>query len=319
MRFEGIIPAVTTPFDDAGDIDIAALEHNLAALLDAGVHGIVATGTMGEAGSLSGAERRIVVEAAVRAADGRVPVIAGVSAGTPAAAIGFASAARDAGAAGLMMLPPLGYGADDDEIVAHFRAVSEVAGLPLMAYNNPEASGIDMRAPLLVRLFEEVEHVVAVKECSGDVRRIPELLNAAPGLDVLVGGDDWALEGFAAGACGWVSGVADVAPEECVALYDACRAGELERARQLYRRLLPLARFDMTPKLVQYFKAAMDARGLAGGPTRAPRVPPARSFKAARAARGPAGGPPGAPGLPLAPAEQAALEDAMRVLDGVPA
>jgi 4-hydroxy-tetrahydrodipicolinate synthase len=115
--------------------------------------------------------------------------------------------------------------------------------------------------------------VLAVKECSGDVRRIPALLAAAPRLEVLVGGDDWALEGFCAGATGWVSGVADVAPRECIALYEACRAGELDAARDVYMRLLPLARFDMTPKLVQYFKAALDEAGLAGGPCREPRAP----------------------------------------------
>jgi len=104
------------------------------------------------------------------------------------------------------------------------------------------------------------------------VRRIPALLHATE-LEVLVGGDDWALEGFCAGATGWVTGVADVAPAQCVALYEHCRAGELEAAREVYRRLLPLGRFDMTPKLVQYFKAAMDEVGYAGGPTRAPRLP----------------------------------------------
>jgi dihydrodipicolinate synthase/N-acetylneuraminate lyase len=141
-----------------------------------------------------------------------------------------------------------------------------------MAYNNPEASGIDMGTALLARLYEEIDNVVAVKECSGDARRIPALIDAAPGLEVLVGGDDWALEGFCAGATGWVSGVADIAPQDCVALYEACRAGELETARGIYRRLLPLSRFDMTPKLVQYFKAAMDEVGLAGGPCRPPRL-----------------------------------------------
>jgi 4-hydroxy-tetrahydrodipicolinate synthase len=288
MRFPGIIPAVTTPFDASGEVDVAALEGNVAALLDAGVHGIVAMGTMGEAGSLSTAERRAVVAAVVRAVDGRVPVIAGVSSGTPAAAIALAADAADAGVVALMMLPPLGYRADADETVAYYRAVGEAAGLPLMAYNNPEASGVDMRADLLVRLYEEVDAVVAVKECSGDVRRIPALLEAAPGLEVLVGGDDWALEGFCAGATGWVTGVADVLPSECVDLYEACRAGDLETAREIYFRLLPLARFDMTPKLVQYFKAAMDAVGFAGGPTRPPR-------------------------LPLTEAERAALDDAMAV------
>jgi dihydrodipicolinate synthase/N-acetylneuraminate lyase len=148
---------------------------------------------------------------------------------------------------------------------------------------------------LLARLYEEIDAVVAVKECSGDARRIPALLAAAPGLEVLVGGDDWALEGFCAGATGWVSGVADVAPRECVALYEACRAGELDAARSVYHRLLPLARFDMTPKLVQYFKAAMDEVGLAGGPCRPPR-------------------------LALTEDERAALSDAMAVLrEGAPA
>jgi 4-hydroxy-tetrahydrodipicolinate synthase len=141
-----------------------------------------------------------------------------------------------------------------------------------MLYNNPEASGVDMPAALIARIAERVEQVVAVKECSGDVRRIPALLHATE-LEVLVGGDDWALEGFCAGATGWVTGVADVAPAQCVALYEHCRAGELDAAREVYRRLLPLGRFDMTPKLVQYFKAAMDEVGFAGGPTRAPRLP----------------------------------------------
>ena len=114
MRFPGIIPAVTTPFDATGAIDRDALESNVTSLLDAGIHGIVATGTMGEAGSLSTAERREVVAAVASAADGRVPVIAGVSAGTPAAAIALAADAAEAGAVALMMLPPLGYRGDDD-------------------------------------------------------------------------------------------------------------------------------------------------------------------------------------------------------------
>jgi 4-hydroxy-tetrahydrodipicolinate synthase len=293
MHFEGIIPAVTTPFDASGAVDEAALERNVSAYLDAGVHGLVANGTMGEAGSLSAAERRTVVAAVASAAGGRVPVIAGVSAGTPSAAIAFAADAADAGATALMMLPPLGYRGDEREIAAFYRAVAEAAGLPLMAYNNPHASGTDMEPPLLARLGAEIEGLVAVKECSGDVRRIPAILELAPELEVLVGGDDWALEGFCAGATGWVTGVADVAPAECVELWERCRAGDLERARAIYQRMLPLARFDMTPKLVQYFKAAMDEVGLAGGAVRPPRLEltaPEREALAAamRALRAPA-------------------------------
>jgi 4-hydroxy-tetrahydrodipicolinate synthase len=272
LRFPGIIPAVTTPFAASGAIDTEALQANVRALLEAGVHGIVGTGTMGEAGSLSTRERREVIAAIAEAAEGRVPVIAGVSAGTAEQAGAYAADAAAAGAVALMCLPPLGYRADEHELEAFYAAVGEATGLPLMVYNNPEASGVDMPATLIARIAERVEQVVAVKECSGDVRRIPLLLHATE-LEVLVGGDDWALEGFAAGATGWVSGVADVAPAQCVALYEHCRAGELDAAREVYRRLLPLGRFDMTPKLVQYFKAAMDEVGFVGGPTRAPRLP----------------------------------------------
>ena len=176
MRFEGIIPAVTTPFDRAGDVDAAALESNVRAYVDAGVHSLVATGTMGEAASLTGEERRAVVAAVVSAAGGRVPVIAGVSAGTPAAAIGLAADAADAGAEGIMLLPPLGYRGDEREIEAFYRAVAEAAGLPLMAYNNPEASGTDMGPALIARLGRRIERLVAIKECSGDVRRIPAII-----------------------------------------------------------------------------------------------------------------------------------------------
>ena len=172
-----------------------------------------------------------------------------------------------------MCLPPLGYRADVAELIAYYEAVADGTGLPVMLYNNPEASGVDLRAEQIVAIADRVPGIVAVKECSGDVRRIPALIAAAPQLEILVGGDDWALEGFAAGATGWVTGVADVAPRECVALYEHCLAGELEPAREIYQRLLPLARFDMTPKLVQYFKAAQDEVGLAGGPCRAPRLP----------------------------------------------
>jgi 1-pyrroline-4-hydroxy-2-carboxylate deaminase len=272
MRFEGIIPAVTTPFDRAGEVDAAALESNVRAYVEAGVHGVVATGTMGEAASLSGEERRAVIAAVVRAAGGGVPVIVGVSAGTPAAAIGLAADAADAGAEGIMLLPPLGYRGDEREIVAFYRAVGAAAGLPLMAYNNPEASGTDMPPALIARLAAELEQVVAVKECSGDARRIAALVCDTPDLEVLVGGDDWALEGLCAGATGWISGVADCAPAECVELYEACRAADLERARALYGRLLPLARLDMTPKLVQFYKGAQDALGFVGGPVREPRL-----------------------------------------------
>jgi 4-hydroxy-tetrahydrodipicolinate synthase len=287
-RFEGIIPAVTTPFTADDEVDVAALKDNVEQLIEAGVHGFVATGTMGEAGSLTREERALVVRSVVEAADGRVPVTVGVSSGSAKQSLEYANDGKAAGAQYVMSLPPLGYRGDDDEVVA-FYAELATCGLPLMAYNNPEASGVDMPAALVQRIAEEVDAVVAIKECSGDTRRIPALLHIEADLEVIVGGDDWALEGLAAGAIGWITGVGVLAPRETVELYDALQANDLDRARDVYRRLLPVARFDMTSKLVQYFKAAQDAVGFHGGPTRAPR-------------------------LPLKPEEQTALEEALAIL-----
>jgi 1-pyrroline-4-hydroxy-2-carboxylate deaminase len=271
MYFEGVLPALLTPFDESGAVDSAALARHAEWLLDNGATGLVGPGTMGEAQSLSQAERRQVIETLAEAAGGRVTVTAGVSSETPGASIGYGADAAAAGAGALMMLPPLGYHGDDREIEAFYRAVADAAGLPIMAYNNPKASGTDMSPALITRLAE-LDGVVAVKECSGDARRIAEIIGATEGFEVLVGGDDWALEGFCAGATGWVSGVANVAPRECVELSRLCSEGRLEEARELHLRLLPLGRLDMRPKLVQYFKAAMDLAGREGGPCRPPRL-----------------------------------------------
>jgi 4-hydroxy-tetrahydrodipicolinate synthase len=271
MYFEGVVPALVTPFGEDGGVDAGALARHAEWLLENGVTGLVGTGTMGEAQSLTTGERRLVIETLVEAADGRVTVTAGVSSEVPANSIAFAADAAAAGAGALMLLPPLGYHGDDREIERFYRDVADATGLPIMAYNNPKASGTDM-LPALVARLAGIDGIVAVKECSGDARRIAEILNATDGFEVLVGGDDWALEGFCAGATGWISGVANVAPRECADLHRFCAEGELERARELHGRLLPLGRLDMKPKLVQYFKAAMDMTGREGGLCRPPRL-----------------------------------------------
>jgi 4-hydroxy-tetrahydrodipicolinate synthase len=274
MRFPGIIPAVTTPFTESDTIDFAALQANVEALVAGGVHGLAATGTMGESASLELEERRQVTAAIVEAAGGRVPVLAGIAAPTARVATRYALAAREAGAFALMMLPPLNYNGDFREIAAYFAAVGDAAGMEIMAYNNPGASGVELSVEMIARLGNEVEAVVAIKECSGETRNIAAIIGATgDDFEVVVGGDDFALEGFCAGATGWVSGVANVIPADCVKLYDACREGDLATARELYQRMLPLARLDFDPKLVQYFKGAMDQVGLHGGLCREPRMP----------------------------------------------
>ena len=271
MHFEGVIPAALTPFDEGDKVDGDALSATAAWLIEGGVSGLVGTGTMGEAQSLSRGERRLVIETLVGAADGRVTVTAGISSETPSSSILHAEDAAAAGAGALMLLPPLGYAGDAGEIEAFYRTVASATDLPIMAYNNPKASGTDMPPALIARLAA-IDGLVAIKECSGDARRLAELLNVTERFEVLVGGDDWALEGFCAGATGWISGVANVAPRECVDLLRHCREGNLDEAREVYARILPLARLDMRPKLVQFFKAAMDMVGRRGGTCRPPRL-----------------------------------------------
>jgi 1-pyrroline-4-hydroxy-2-carboxylate deaminase len=270
---KGVYAAIVTHFDADLNVDHDAVAAEVNRLIAAGIHGILPNGTVGEGGSLSRAERRAVIETAVGAAAGQVPVCAGVSAATAEQAAEFARDARSAGAESVMSLPPLLYRADRRELIEFFGTVARAADLPLMVYNNPQSSGSDLEPELLAELVQVVPGITALKETSGDARRIAHLVNLCPEADVMVGGDDWALEGFCAGAAGWVSGVADVFPADAVRLWDLCQAGELGAARSLYGDLLPLARLDMTPKLVQYFKAALDEIGIGGGPCRPPRLP----------------------------------------------
>lgn len=271
-HFTGVIPAVVTPFDRDLAVDSGALKRNLSFLAEAGVTGVVVCGTVGEAGSLSAAERDEVVSSAREALDG-LQLLVGVSAADGAEAAGYARRAAELGGEGLMCTPPVSYRADRHEVSAFFGEVAAATELPLMVYNNPFNTPTDLSAEQMRDLFEEIESVVAFKELSGDARRIAELIERTEGrADVLVGGDDWALEGLCAGAVGWVSGVANVAPAQCTALLEHCRAGDLDAARAVYGTMLPLARLDMTPKLVQYFKAALESRGLPSGGCRPPRL-----------------------------------------------
>ena len=277
----GVHAAIVTHFDGELSIDHEAVADQVRRLIAGGLHGIVANGTVGEGGSLSREERRAVVEIAVGASAGQAPVCAGVSAATAEQAARFARDAVAAGAESLMTLPPLLYRADRRELFEFFGSVARAADVPVMVYNNPMGSGSDLSPGLLADLVAELPAITAIKETSGDARRIAELVNLCPETDIMVGGDDWALEGFCAGAAGWVSGVAVVFPAECIRLWELCRAGELAPAREIYSDLLPLARLDMTPKLVQYFKAALEEIGLAGGPCRPPRLPLAEDELAA--------------------------------------
>jgi 1-pyrroline-4-hydroxy-2-carboxylate deaminase len=270
-RFPGIYVATTTPFADDLSLDLDRYRAHCRWLVEQGVDGLIPVGSLGEYESLSLEERRAVVSAAIEAADGRVQVVPGVSGLSSLAVSEHTQHAKDVGADGVMVLPPTNHSPTLDELLAHFSAVAEV-GLPLIVYNNPFSTRVDLTPDILARLAR-IEGVVGVKEFSGDVRRVSEILEVAPDLEVLCGADDVALESALMGATGWIGGFTGVFPRETKQLFELGQRGEVAPALQIYRRMLPLLRWDSGPRFVEAIKRSIDLVGQpGGGAVRPPRL-----------------------------------------------
>ncbi|WP_152404498.1 dihydrodipicolinate synthase family protein [Paenibacillus cellulositrophicus] len=269
-KFEGVYVAIVTPFTATFEVDYKRLAELCDWLISQGVNGLVPTGSLGEYATLTNEERAKVVNTVIEAAAGRVPVVVGSAAPSTRQAAEWVRHAKDSGAAGVMALPPIQYRPLEHEVIAHYEALNEV-GLPMIAYNNPHDYKVDLTPQLLARL-SRLEHLVAVKEFSGDIRRVHDILEYTD-LDVLIGVDDLAMEGPLMGAVGWISGVPNALPKEGVELFNLARQGKVQEATKLYRRLLPLFHYDASPQLVQSIKYMMELAGFPVGPTRPPRLP----------------------------------------------
>jgi dihydrodipicolinate synthase/N-acetylneuraminate lyase len=268
----GVYPAATTQFDSALQVDLRATQRVYEALLQDGVHGLVLMGTVGEGNSLSAQEKRSVLQAAVQVSEGKVPVIAGVSEFTTAAAESFARDAERIGATGLMLLPAMVYVPTPAELEYHFRAVAAATGLPIMLYNNPPSYRVNIDLDTLGRLTN-VPNIVAMKEADPDPRRITDLINAfGDRFTWFAGLDDIVFEAVTLGARGWVSGLTNAFPAESLRLYDALCKGDLELARRIYRWFMPLLHLDAGHDLVQSIKLAAQIMGRGTERVRPPRL-----------------------------------------------
>ncbi|GEB34613.1 MULTISPECIES: dihydrodipicolinate synthase family protein [Brevibacillus] len=276
-RFEGVYVAIVTPFTSDYEVDYKRLTELCDWLIQEGVNGLVPSGSLGEYATMTGEERAKVIHTVIAAAKGRVPVVVGSAAPSTRQAVEWVQFSKDAGAAGVMALPPINYKPLENEVFAHYEALNTV-GLPIIAYNNPHDYKIDLTPDILARLAK-FENVVAVKEFSGDVRRMQDIL-AQTDLEVMVGVDDLVMEGGLIGATGWIAGVPNALPKEGVELFRLARAGKLAEAQALYRRLLPLFHYDASPQLVQSIKYMMELAGFPVGPTRPPRLPLADDYYA---------------------------------------
>ena len=272
VDWHGVYPALPTQFNDDLSLNVQATQEHVAAMVDEGIHGLVMLGTIGENCSLTPDEKIQVLKATVDVVGGKVPVLTGVAEYTTQFACNMAQVAEDCGVDGLMLLPAMVYNSDARETVHHFRTVANSTRLPIMCYNNPPVYRVDIK-PEDFQALSDVENLVCIKEASGDVRRITDLINALGDRYIIFSGlDDVAMESVILGCVGWISGLVDAFPAENRMMWDAVSTGDYKRALEIYRWYMPLLHFDSHPKLVQYVKIACSEMGYGTELTRPPRL-----------------------------------------------
>lgn len=270
--WQGIFPALVTPFtaDDALDFDL--FDKNLKAQVEAGISGIIVAGSLGEASTLTTEEKFELVKFAKKSLPDGMPVVLCIAEQSTAVAVSIAKQAESAGADGLMVLPPMRYKADDDETVAYFKTIANSTSLPLMIYNNP----VDYKIEVTLAMFEElakVPNIHAIKESTRDVSNVTRIFNRfGDRFKVFCGVDTLIMEEVMLGADGVVGGLVDAFPKETVAIFNLVKAGQYKEALAIYRWYLPLLELDIHPKLVQNIKLAAAQMGIGSEYVRAPRM-----------------------------------------------
>jgi len=273
MTWTGVMPAMTTAFDERGEIDHAFVARHAQWLVDHGCTAIVTPGSLGEGNTLSFEERVALWRTCVEALHDRAPVVAAIAALSTREAVAMAQAAHAAGCAGLMVLPPYVYKGDWRENKAHLGAIFKATPLSCMLYNNPIAYGVDYLPQHIAELADEHANFAAVKESSADVRRIMAIRElTGDRLALLMGVDDLIVEGVAVGAVGWVAGLVNALPKQSIDLFNYAADGEHDKALALYRWFLPLLRMDTVGKFVQLIKLCQQEVGMGTARVRPPRL-----------------------------------------------
>ncbi len=273
MKWEGVMPAVTTKFTDDDKLDLDLFSTNILAQLDAGVSAIVLGGTLGEASTLTAEEKNILTKKTIELSAGRIPVVVNVAEQSTKDAIVTARSAEENGASGLMVLPPMRYKSCDVETVKYFKDIATSTSLPIMIYNNP----VDYKIEVTLNMFDqllELDNIQAVKESTRDITNVTRIKNKfGDRLKIMTGVDTLALESLIMGAVGWIAGLVCAFPKETVAIYKLQKLGKIDQAISIYRWFLPLLELDINSKLVQNIKLAETYTGLGSEHVRAPRLP----------------------------------------------
>lgn len=272
-RWTGIFPAVTTKFHADERIDAEGTIKHIDFQIRNGIHGLVTCGSLGEASTLSLDEKLDVARIALEAADGRIPVLANVSETSTRDALRYIDGANKLGVAGFMVMPSVIYVADAREGMQNVRAMANAAQKPMMVYNNPVAYRVDLKPEHMAELAD-CEWLAAIKESTGDIRRVTDLRNTVGDrYQIFMGVDDLAYEGLALGCDGLLAGVGCAFPRETVALFDLMKAGQFAEALKLYQWMTPMLHLDVSNKLVQNLKLIDAIVGVGTEHMRRPRLP----------------------------------------------
>ncbi len=270
--WKGVFPAVTTKFKKDFSLDVDAMAEHLEFQLEAGVHGIIILGSLGENSTLDMEEKLQLTEFFIEKINGRVPLLACIAESDTRQACHYARRAGQMGIDGFMLLPPMRYASDQRETMHYLEEVAAAADVPIMLYNNPVAYGTDL-SPADFAALAGNPKFVAIKESSANTRRIPEIRRlCGDRYAIFCGVDDLAFESFSLGAVGWVAGLVVAFPHETVRLYDLMCAGKWSEARELYEWFLPLLSLDIGPKFVQQIKLVEEMMGLGSSRVRSPRL-----------------------------------------------
>ena len=272
-RWQGIFPAITTKFHPDESIDAEGTARHIDFQIRNGIHGLVTCGSLGEASTLSLEEKLEVAKIALEAADGRIPVLANVSETRTKEALRYIDAANKLGVDGFMVMPSVIYVADSREAMLNVRTMADAAQKPVMVYNNPVAYGVDLKPEHMAELAD-CKWITAIKESTGNIRRITDLRNTVGDrYQLFLGVDDLAYEGLALGCDGLLAGVGCAFPRETVALYDLMKAGKFDEALPLYQWMTPMLHLDVSTKLVQNLKLIDAIVGVGTEYCRRPRLP----------------------------------------------
>ena len=266
---------LVTPFTAGGEVDVAGVKKNVEWQVSQGIHGVTAVGSTGEFAGLEDEEKRAVAEAVMEAANKRVPVIVGASAESTEKVIKNAKMAKSIGADGVLVLPSYYCNPNQEEMFTHFARLADAVDIPVIIYNNPSTTGVDIKAETLGRMFRHSPNLSTVKECTGDIKRMREIrLLTDDKMTIFCGWEDMAYESFVMGAKGWICVIGNVAPRASAKLFELVEAGELDAAWAVYKKLLPmLYALEYWGKAPQMLKYCLGKMGLAGGPARSPRLP----------------------------------------------